>query len=62
MELVFAKLALQNHIIDEALFSVLVLMAFISTLLSPILFRHYFNKACSKNEIEGENCGKLQDA
>jgi Kef-type K+ transport system membrane component KefB len=62
MELVFAKLALQQEIIDEALFSVLVLMAFVSTLLAPILFRHYFNKACVQGEIEGENCGKVPDA
>jgi len=62
MELVFAKIALQQEIIDEALFSVLVLMAFISTLMAPILFRHYFNKACKNGEIKGENCGKLPDA
>ena len=51
MELVFAKLALQQGIIKEDLFSILVLMAFISTALAPILFKHYFNKAACKGEI-----------
>jgi Kef-type K+ transport system membrane component KefB len=51
MELVFANLALQQGIIGQDLFSVLVLMAFISTVLAPILFRHYFNKAACKGEI-----------
>ena len=51
MELVFAKLAYQQGIIGQDLFSVLVLMAFISTVLAPILFRHYFNKAACKGEI-----------
>jgi len=62
MELVFAKLALQQGIIDEALFSVLVLMAFISTLFAPILFRHFFNKACTSGDIDGQGCGKMADA
>ena len=61
MELVFAKIALEQGLIDQALFSVLVLMAFISTLLAPILFRHFFNKACTNGEIDGEGCGRVAD-
>jgi len=51
MELVFAKLALEQGLIDSALFSVLVLMAFISTFLAPIMFRHYFNQASTRGDI-----------
>jgi Kef-type K+ transport system membrane component KefB len=57
MELVFAKIALQQGLIDEALFSVLVLMAFVSTLFAPILFRRYFNRACVACEIKEEKEG-----
>jgi Kef-type K+ transport system membrane component KefB len=53
MELVFAQLAFENGIIERELFSVLVLMAFISTLLAPIGFRHYYNKAVMSGEIDG---------
>lgn len=61
MELVFAKLALEQGIIDQALFSVLVLMAFISTFIAPIMFRHYFNKACSAGEInEDKNATPME--
>jgi Kef-type K+ transport system membrane component KefB len=51
MELVFAQIALDQGLIDEALFSLLVLMAFASTFLAPILFKHFYNKAVSKGEI-----------
>ena len=53
MELVFARLALEMGIIDTDLFSVLVLMAFISTLLAPVLFKLFFNRAVRRGEIEG---------
>lgn len=51
MELVFAKIALESELISTDIFSALVLMAFISTSLAPILFKHYFNKAVLSNEI-----------
>jgi Kef-type K+ transport system membrane component KefB len=52
MELVFARIAFQNGLIKEDLFSVLVLMAFISTMLAPVLFKHFYNKAVMKGEIQ----------
>lgn len=52
MELVFAKLALEMGIIDGPLFSVLVLMAFVSTLLAPPLFKWFYNKAVERGEVE----------
>jgi len=52
MELVFAKLALEMGVIDGALFSVLVLMAFVSTLLAPPLFKLFYNRAVEKGEVE----------
>ncbi|HEX9908747.1 MAG TPA: cation:proton antiporter [Thermoplasmata archaeon] len=51
MELVFASLAFQVGLIGEDIFSILVLMAFVSTMMAPILFRHYFNKAVDAEEI-----------
>lgn len=51
MELVFARLALEQGVIGPDLFSALVLMAFISTALAPIMFKHYFNKAACAGEI-----------
>ncbi|HUW43185.1 MAG TPA: cation:proton antiporter [Thermoplasmata archaeon] len=64
MELVFANLALQQGIIGEDLFSVLVLMAFVSTILAPILFKHYFNKAACKGEIykDGETDTAIEES
>lgn len=62
MELVFAKIALEQNVIDEALFSVLVMMAFVSTFLAPIMFRHYFNKACSAREICEDKASRPPDA
>lgn len=53
IELVFAQLALQNGVIGEDLFSVLVLMAFISTLLAPVGFRYFYNRAVMSGEIDG---------
>jgi len=52
MELVFARIALEAGLIDESLFSLLVLMAFISTILAPVLFRTFFNRAISSGEIK----------
>ncbi len=52
MELVFARIALQNGLIEEDLFSVLVLMAFISTMLAPVMFKYFYNKAAMKGEIQ----------
>lgn len=51
MELVFANIAFESGLIGEDIFSALILMAFISTIIAPILFRHYFNKAVVANEI-----------
>ena len=52
MELVFARIALEGGIIGEDVFSVLVLMAFISTMLAPIMFKVFYNKAVENREIE----------
>lgn len=55
MELVFARLAFEEGLIDGQLFSLLVLMAFVSTFLAPILFRRFFNKAAANGEIGPES-------
>lgn len=54
MELVFAQLALEQGVIDETLFSVLVLMAFISTFLAPVMFSYFYNSAIQKGELTRE--------
>ena len=51
MELVFAQLALELGLIDPYLFSVLVLMAFISTILAPILFKMFYNRGVIAGDI-----------
>lgn len=51
MELVFARLALDKGLIGDDLFSVLVLMAFISTVLAPLLFKTFYNRAAQAGEI-----------
>jgi Kef-type K+ transport system membrane component KefB len=53
MELVFAQLALETGLFrgKEYLFSLLILMAFVSTILAPILFRVYFNRAVIAGEV-----------
>ena len=51
MDLVFAKLGLDEGLIDEELFSVLVVMIFASTLLAPVLFRFFYNRAILTGEI-----------
>ncbi len=43
-ELVIATLALQTGIIQQELFSVIVLMSFITTIISPIIFRKLLQK------------------
>lgn len=52
MELVFAKIALEEGIIDDQMFSVLIMMAFISTMLAPIIFTRFYNRAIMKKEIQ----------
>lgn len=54
MELVFAQIALDSGLIDKSLFSILVLMAFISTALAPIMFKHYFNRAIQSAELAAD--------
>lgn len=54
MELVFAKIALEQGIIGEDLFSLLVLMAFVSTALAPVMFKLFFNRAAARGEIPEE--------
>lgn len=51
MELVFARIALEQGIIDDQMFSVLILMAFISTMLAPIMFKTFYNRAVVNKEI-----------
>jgi Kef-type K+ transport system membrane component KefB len=60
MELVFAKLAFEENLIDDQLFSLLVLMAFVSTFLAPILFRRFFNQAAANGEIGPESVGEAR--
>jgi len=55
MELVFANIALEIGLIDSAhqyLFSALVLMAFVSTMLAPIMFRFFYNRAVTSGEVD----------
>lgn len=52
MEIVFAQLAYENGLIGRDLFSVLILMAFVSTFLAPIVFRRYYNRAVLKGETD----------
>lgn len=42
MELVIANIALQAHFIDQSLFSILVFMGLITTLVSPVLLKQSF--------------------
>ena len=53
MELVFAQIALEVGLFDgrEYLFSLLVLMAFISTILAPVFFKLYYNRGVVAGEI-----------
>jgi Kef-type K+ transport system membrane component KefB len=41
MELVMAQIALQKKFIGQGLFSTLVIMGIVTTLLTPILFRRW---------------------
>jgi Kef-type K+ transport system membrane component KefB len=53
MELVFAQLALETGLFKdkEYLFSLLVLMAFVSTILAPVIFKIYYNRAVVAGEV-----------
>jgi Kef-type K+ transport system membrane component KefB len=42
MELVIANIALSNHFIDKPVFSILVLMGILTTLITPILLKKAF--------------------
>ncbi len=53
MELVVANIALQQNFIDEALFSVLVLMGVVTTVVSPLLFRKYVSPNLNPLPIQG---------
>ncbi len=48
IELVAAEIARQNNLITVELFSALVFMAFITTIISPMFFRFYVNKYYTK--------------
>lgn len=48
MGLVIALVAYQKNLIDEQVFSILVAMSFITTLIAPIVLRNYFRKANSE--------------
>lgn len=54
MELVFAQLAFEQGLIEQYLFSLLVLTAFLSTVLAPMLFKIYYNRAVKAQEIPVE--------
>ncbi|OGS56001.1 MAG: hypothetical protein A3K60_06685 [Euryarchaeota archaeon RBG_19FT_COMBO_56_21] len=54
IELVFARLAVESGLIAQDqlyLFSILVLMAFISTILAPVMFRVFYNRGVISGEI-----------
>ncbi|MBU0684333.1 MAG: cation:proton antiporter [Thermoplasmatota archaeon] len=51
MELVFAQLAFEQGLIEQYMFSLLVLTAFLSTILAPMLFKIYYNRAVKAQEI-----------
>lgn len=51
MELVFAQIAFEQGLIEQYLFSLLVLTAFLSTILAPMLFKIYYNRAVKAREI-----------
>ena len=54
IELVFAQLALETGLIgpdQQYLFSILVLMAFISTMLAPVMFRSFYNRGVTSGDI-----------
>ncbi len=53
VELVFARIALEAGLIEPYLFSILVLDAFLSTVLAPVLFRKFFNMSVRAGEIDG---------
>jgi Kef-type K+ transport system membrane component KefB len=44
MELVIANIALTNHFIDRAMFSVLVLMGVLTTLVTPVMLKYAIDK------------------
>lgn len=54
MELVFAQLAFEQGLIEQYLFSLLVLTAFLSTVLAPMLFKIYYNRAVKAQEMPVE--------
>jgi len=54
MELVFAQLAFEQGLIEQYLFSLLVLTAFLSTVLAPMLFKFYYNRAVKAQELPVE--------
>ncbi|MFC1742183.1 cation:proton antiporter [Nanoarchaeota archaeon] len=53
VELVIATLALANTIITESVFSALIMMAFFTTLISPIFFRYLMKKYHGKDRRAG---------
>jgi len=60
VELVFARIALEGGLIEPYLFSILVLDAFISTVLAPVLFRKFFNKSVRSGEITSGTLAQTQ--
>lgn len=55
MELVFARLALEQGLIGEGqehIFSILVLMAFVSTMLAPLMFATFYNRGVRAGDID----------
>lgn len=59
VELVFARIALDAGLIEPYLFSILVLDAFLSTVLAPVLFRKFFNKSVRAGEINGRKSSEV---
>ncbi len=51
MELIVANIAYQKGIIDQELFTILVIMGIVTTLLTPILFRRF---VYPKLAVQGE--------
>ena len=52
VELVAAEIARENQLITQELFSALVFMAFITTIISPLAFKFYLNKYHAKKKVK----------
>ncbi|MBI2546720.1 cation:proton antiporter [Candidatus Woesearchaeota archaeon] len=57
VELVIATLALQNYLITVDIFSAIILMALLTTLISPIVFRFFIRRFYARQQRAGAAAG-----